>query len=55
MNKLNKTVCLPPDVLAGVEAYREKLAKPTPSFSKTLEQVIRAGLPVVEKKLADVK
>lgn len=49
MNKVNKTVCLPPDVLEAVEVYRATLCKPTPSFSKVLEQVIREGLKNVGK------
>lgn len=48
MNKLNKTVCLPPDVLEAVEVYRATLCKPTPSFSKVLERLVREGLKHVE-------
>lgn len=49
VNKVNKTVCLPPDVIEQVEAHRATLAKPTPSFSKVLEHVIRTGLQHIEK------
>lgn len=49
VNKVNKTVCLPPDVIEQVEAHRATLAKPAPSFSKVLEQVIRTGLKHTEK------
>lgn len=49
-NKVNKTVCLPPETVARVEAVRQSMARPLPSFSKVLHMVLQEGLNAIERK-----